>query len=315
MSTPDTEIKIDLDAKVDNDAPKVDKSNLRVDKQGAIAEPEPEIEVVEAAAPAKSDPKPVLKPEEGLEKLKKQLEDEKTARADAERRAAEAAESERQARTEKQGTELDLVVNAIATVTQANDQLEDKYASALQAGDFAGAAKINREMTANSAKLERLEAGKSALERAPKPTVRVPVDPVEKFTADLTPQSAAWVRAHPEYVRDPKKNAKMLAAHNLVVADDIAADSPEYFEAVERILGIKADPAPADPDPMADAARPSRKSAPAGAPVTRSGNGGGSRPNVVTLTAEEREIARMNGMTDREYAIARESLKKEGRLN
>ena len=43
------------------------------------------------------------------------LEDEKLARQDAERRAAESAEAERQARTEKQGTELDLVTNAIAT--------------------------------------------------------------------------------------------------------------------------------------------------------------------------------------------------------
>ncbi len=306
MSTTEADIKIDLDAA---DAEKAAK---------AAPQPAdtPEIEV----APPKPEPKPaetkVLKPEEGLDKLKKQLEDEKLARQDAERRAAESAEAERQARTEKQGTELDLVTNAIATVTQANDQLEEKYAAALQAGDFAGAAKINREMSNNSAKLLQLESGKQRLESAPKPVARAPQDPVEKFAQSLSPQSAAWVRSHPEYVRDPKKNSKMLAAHQMALADDIAADSPEYFAAIERTLGLSMpDPEP-DADPMAEAARPAaRRSAPAAAPVTRSGNGAGPRPNVVTLSPAEVEMAKMMDMTPEEYARNKVALKKDGRLN
>jgi hypothetical protein len=309
--TEETEIKVDLDA------PEPEKA-AKPAKVDAKSVPEPEIEVAEAPKAAKTPEKVVIPPDEGLQKLKKQLEDERTARIDAERRAAESAEAERQALTKNQGTELDLVTNAITTVTQANDQLEEKYAAALQAQDFAGAAKINREMTANSAKLMQLEVGKQRLESAPKPVARVQQDAVEQFASRLTPQSAMWVRSHPEYVRDPAKNRKMLAAHEIAMADGHAPDSDGYFESVEGTLGIRQAEAIAEPeiDPMKDTARPAaRKSAPASAPVARSGNGGGSRPNVVTLSHEEREIAKMNGMTDREYALARESLKKEGRLN
>jgi len=66
------------------------------------------------------------------------------------------------------------------------------------------------------------------------------------------------LKAHPECVTDRKLNARMLAAHNLALADDIAVDSDEYFERIEA--GIK--PAGAvekkqDAKPAGDGRRPS----------------------------------------------------------
>ena len=67
---------------------------------------------------------------------------------------------------------------------------------------------------------------------------------------------------------------------------------------------------------MADSAKVTqRRSAPPAAPVSRSGNGTGSSPNVVRLTSAEREIASMMGMTDKEYAKNKVALQKEGKLN
>ena len=317
MATTEADISVDLDVA---DAAKAAKAAEAAKK----ATPEPVIEVVKADETPKPADVPILTPDAGLEKLKKQLEDEKSARIAAERQAAESAEAERQARTENQGTQLDLVTNAIATVTQANDALEGKYAEALAAQDFAAAARINREMSGNSAKLLQLENGKAALEKAPKPQIRVAADPVEKFASQLSPRSAAWVRQNPEFVRNPTKNAEMLAAHQLALARGLKADTDEYFTSIERTLDlakpaiVRTESDPAD-DPMADAAQPSaapsRKAPPAAAPVSRSGNGTGSRSNVYRASAAEVEAAEFSGMSVEDYIRNREALKKEGKLN
>lgn len=326
MATTETEITVDIDELDRQNADKAAadaKNKAKTDDKDAVT-------VVKTDAETKIELKAVVTPDEGLEKLKKQLEDERAARLESDRRAQEASDNELRARTEVHGTQLDLVTNAIATVTQANDVLETKYAEALAAQDFAAAAKLNREMSANSAKLLQLENGKAALEKAPKPTARAPIDLVEQFAVKLTPQSAAWVRAHPEFVRDPQKNRAMLAAHELAMARGLQADTPAYFQAVEKTLEIAGDPAanngggthvevtPAD-DPMKDAAQPVRRPPPAAAPVTRSGNGAGARPRQVTLSPAQREMARMmfpdSKNPDQEYAQNMVALQNEGKLN
>jgi hypothetical protein len=310
MATTTDEIKIDFD-EIDRlkaeEAKKDDKND--------------DIEIIKADAEPKSVEKTVLKPEDGLENLKKQLEDERTARANAERHAREASEAEVKARTEVHGSQLDLITNAIASLTQASDTLESKYAEALAAQDHGAAAKVQREMATNAARLMTLEDGKQRLEKAPKPTIRPPSDAVDEFASRLSPKSADWVRAHPEYVRDQKKNRMMLAAHGLAMDRGHQADSDSYFQDIERTLDI-AQPdsiTEIEIDPMKDAAKPVRRAAPAAAPVTRSGNGAGSRPNVVTLSAMEVEMAHMNfpdsKNPEQDYARAKMALKKEGRLN
>jgi hypothetical protein len=113
----------------------------------------------------------------------------------------------------------------------------------------------------------------------------------------------------------------MLAAHEMVLADGIKPDTPEYFRGIEDTLRIT-QPAPAqrnDDDPMADAAREvivpePRRAAPAAAPVSRSGNGTGKRSNVVTLSAMEVEMAESMSMTPEEYARNKLALVREGKL-
>lgn len=310
MSTTTDEIKIDLD---DIDAKKAAAAAKDAKKEPATA--------AIGADEVKIDAKSTLTPEEGLEKLKKQLADEQVARSAADKLAREASEGEARAKAEAQTSQLDLVTSAIGTLTQQNDALEVRYAEAMSAQDFAGAAKAQREMSTNAAKLVRLEEGKVNLEKAPKPIPRAPADPVERFASQLTPRSAAWVREHPEFVRDGAKNRQMLAAHELAIARGEVADTDGYFASIEDTLRLTARPDPklADGDSpiLSDAAKATstRTAAPAGAPVSRSGNGGGSRPNVVRLTAEQREIAKLNGMTDEEYAREVVALQKEGRLN
>jgi hypothetical protein len=292
MSTPTDEVTLDIDALDAAKAKKVtDKPNS--------TEAEPEV-VVDAELAPKTDDKTVLTPEDGLEKLKKQLADEKNARIAAEARAQEAAHGEAAARGDVQKSHLEQIQGAIENANKTKGILKAKYAEAAAIGDWAAAAEVQSEMADNAADIRQLKTGETALKNAPKPTPRAPVDPVEAFCTQLSGPSATWVRAHPEFVTDPHKQRQMLAAHELAIARGNTADTDPYFKSIEKTLDLTAPavivpPHVDDPEPMVDTAAKAtggRSAAPAAAPVSRSGNGVGGRPGVVKLGPQQREMAR-----------------------
>jgi len=268
----------------------------------------------------------ILKAEDGIAELKQKLEYERRARVEAERRAHEAANQAYQAGNEVDDVNLHLIRNAIDTVTRDNEILRMNLSEAMSVGDYDKAAEIQQSVSENLIKLNQLENGRSSMEgrqKAPPPappSPAVPDDPVEALASNLSPRSADWVRRNPEYARDPRMTNQMISAHNLIVSRGYEPDTDDYFRAIERVLDIDA-PArnvshETEPDATSAAAKPvQRRSAPPAAPVSRSGNGTGSRPNVVRLTAEQREMAQMMGMDDKEYAKHMVALRKEGKIH
>jgi hypothetical protein len=258
-----------------------------------------------------------IEPEEGINDLKLKLEQERQARIEAEKNARRAAEVAVEAKNEVQDTNLQLVKNAIDTVKRNNDILKYNYSEAMAVGDYTKAAEIQETMSMNSAKLMELERGRSHMENAPKyevPQQQSPSDPVEALASQLSPRSAEWVRRNPQCVTDPRMYQKMVAAHNLAMADGFQADSDDYFAFVEDTLRISKRVAVDTEDPMSGAAKVTQRRAPPAAPVSRSGTGTGSRPNVVRLTRAEAETARDLGMSEEDYARNKLLLQKEGRL-
>ena len=265
-----------------------------------------------------------ISPEIGIEALKQQLEMERVARAEAEKRARMAENTASKASYEVQDSNLHLIVSAIDSVNRTNAMLKRDYAAAMQAGAFDQAAEIQSQMSINGAKLLQLENGKAALtERLKNPPAQqpqMPDDPVETVASQLSPRSAAWVRAHPECVRDKRLYMKMVGAHNIAVADGFQADTDEYFAEIERQLGYRkpqtAVQAEEDEEPTSMAAKPMARRAPLpAAPSSRAASNGTGGRNTVTLTREEREMAGIMGMTPEEYAKNKVALKKEGKLN
>lgn len=286
-----------------------DPIEIELTEEPAVEEPV----IVEKTEEVEEEKDPV---DNSLETLKEQLERERQARAEAERRANEAAQTAYQAQAEVQDSNLHLVTNAIETVSQTQSILKANYRDAMSAGDYDTAAEIQAEMSSNAAKLLQLEQGKQALENTPRGEAPRPytADPVEALASQLSPRSADWVRRNPQFATDNRLYQKMLAAHNLAVADGIDPDTDDYFASIEDTLRIRS--RNDYEDASAAAAKPlQRRSAPPAAPVSRSGTGTGSRPNRVTLTAEEREMASMMGMTPEEYGRNKLALKKEGRMN
>jgi hypothetical protein len=188
----------------------------------------------------------------------------------------------------------------------------------MASGDYDRAAEIQQRMSDNAARLLQLENGKDALEKQTRQAPvyqQQPIDPVEALASQLSPRSAAWVRNNPQFATDQRLFQKMIAAHNLAVADGLTPDTDDYFATVEETLRIRR-PEPVYNDPMAETATVTQKrSAPPAAPVSRGGNGTGSNPNRVTLSPAEREMAQMMGMTEKEYAVNKIALQKEGKLN
>lgn len=294
-----------------------EEPETKVEEEVVIKEEPEKPEVLEAAAEEE------ISPEIGIEALKQQLERERVARAEAEQRARTAENNASRASLEVQDSNLQLISSAIDTVNRTNSMLKRDYAAAMQAGAFDQAAEIQSQMSINGAKLLQLENGKAALEERlknpPKPQPEIPADPVEAMAAQLSPRSAAWVRAHPECVRDKRLYMKMVGAHNIAVADGFAADTDEYFAEIERHLGYRkpqtAVQAQSDDDPTSVAAKPmARKPPPPAAPSSRTASNGTGGKNTVTLNRDEREMASILGMTPEEYAKNKLALKKEGKL-
>lgn len=287
---------------------------------------EDKIEVAEEDAPPviekKAEAKPnqdEITPDQGIEALKKRLEDEKRAREEAERRAYEAQKQAQRAQRDVQDGDYQLILSAIDATKRNADILKNGYAEALATGDYRRAADFQEAIALNSNKLSTLENGKSALETRLKQPVQ-PVqqnDPVEAFASQLTPRSAAWVRSNPDVVKNRYED--MVKAHSHAIGEGFVPDSDAYFEHVERRLGIRkaAEPEMAEEDVVSVAAAPVQKrtSSPPVAPTSRVASNSSGRPNVVRLTAEQKEMASMMGMSPEDYAKNMVALKREGKLN
>lgn len=247
-----------------------------------------------------------------LDKEKRRANEERAARVEAERRASHMERQANRSEVDIQEGNLNLVVSAIETIKRDNMMAKRAYAEAMAAGNFEAAAEANEIIAINGSKLVQLENGKAALEarvnsakaESQKPQ-RPPQmeDPVEAIASQLSPRSAAWVREHPEFVRDGRRYTKMIGAHNMAIGDGLVADTDEYFDYIERTLGVSKEPArrsdEADEEPVSAAAKPAqRRSPPPAAPPSRGGTNGRS----IRLTPEQREAASISGLTEEEYA-------------
>jgi len=170
----------------------------------------------------------------------------------ANRRAAEAAneanrarEEVRTARSEVADRELDTIVSGIAAAQAKADSAQRDYEAAEEAGDVKKKAEAQRRMARAEAEAFRLEEAKGDLEsrnasasKAVESPSRI-ADPFEEYVSQRTPRTADWMRQHRDWVVDPRKGAKLTGAHHMAVGEGLTPDTDEYFEYVEKTLGIR----------------------------------------------------------------------------
>lgn len=278
---------------------------------------------VEKPEPKATKPQPKVEkaeeisPDEGIEALKKSLEREKQARIDAERRANEAFQKAQRFEEGKAESDYQLVVNAIETVKERNDVLKSAYADAMGAGDYAKAAEVQEALATNANQLAELKRGEKAMreslkaaEEAPRQRQQPQGDIIDQMASNVSPKSAYWLRNNKEHLQDERAIRRMYRAHEDAIDEGIRADSVEYFDFIETRLGINK-AVDADPVSEASAPAPRRPVPPPAAPVSR----GSQRPNVIRLTRDQAETAKMMGMTEKEYAENLLALREEGKLS
>ena len=291
---------------------------------------EPEVRIVEEGRQAPTA-------EAGIDDLKRQLQEKEReaseARALAQQEAARRQDMEQRAKATSLDANYQKIVGALERVANDRDKAKEAYQDALERGDYAGAADAQQALTRAEFRIGQLEYGRDQLAQqtgrnpggqqahqgrvpdsrpAPPPQQqRPPANPVETFLAQLSPRSQTYLRDRMDYVTDPKKNAKMTAAHYAALSEDHVVDSDAYFQFIDRYMGNAKDaaaPAPRVPDRV-DVSAPVSRSAPS------LSTGKPQMPDSVTITPAEREMAESMDMTINEYARYKAQLIAEGKLN
>jgi hypothetical protein len=279
---------------------------------------EPKDEIIVESAPEVSKTS-VKTDEEGIAELNRKLKAAEEANSRLERERNEAVKRAYAAKTEVKETNDLLFNKSQADIIEHNKYLKSQYAFALQNDDFAAAADIQEALALNQAKALQIQNGRQALKEEP------PLDPVEAMASQLSPRSAAWVRAHPDYASNERLKNKMINAHNIALDDGFAGDTDDYFARVEEILRIN-QRAPTravqdddEDERFSEASRPTsgRQTAPSAIPVSRDVSTSGTRQRTIRLSAAEAEAAELSGISHEEYARNRDAYRAErgGRLN
>lgn len=291
-----------------------------------VEKAEPELEIVAAEKE---------EPNEGVELLRRQLEEKKREADEAKRLKFEAEQIARQREVEAksyqlqaQDNNLTAFNNAIASFERDAEMLERDYATVLAEGDYQKAAKVQRQMAQVESKLMQLAQGRESLEerlkyerevldqqrKAPAPQYQEQdSDPIEAQIRQVqSPASQAWLRSHRDVLADPDKTALMTAAHWESVAKKIQPDSAEYFSFIEsKVYG--------ESQPQQPVSQPRQtRQAMAAAPVSRTNSAQALRSGqsvTMTLSPAERQAARDMDMTDEEYLEGKLAMIQRGTMN
>jgi hypothetical protein len=269
------------------------------EEEANIAAAEPAVEKKDATAETKPEPKVEAEAKDpALTDLAKQFKDLQDKEAETTRRLREAeqraAESRAEAEVSKKresSYQLDTITTAISASQQDAESAKRDIRNAKQNGDLETELEAIDRLASARATLIRLDEAKQDLEARqkapPKPQAKPQLDAVEAFAQNRTPKTAAWIRAHPEYVTSERGIRKLTAADAVAQAEDLIPDTPEYFAKVEEYLGIgKAEAAPTEASQVA----PKRSAAP---PVAPGAQVSGGNPSVqsVQLTRREADAA------------------------
>ena len=310
--------------------PQDESVTIALEPEGTvILDKDADAAAIKAREEAEAQVKTQIKPPEddAADDLKKQLEDLRKAHGESQRRvqeeitarqAAEARVREREKDAAKsqiraEDAEYDAILNAIGAAESEAEAAQRDISLATEASDAKAVGEASRRLARAEGRLAQLEDGKLAIERVKttaaarakeqqdQPTQQRPtVDQYIDQLPNLLPSQRDWLRAHPDSLTDQRKNLKLQGAHVDAEDQGLRPGTQKYFTFLEERLGYK-EPAEEDDDVNnEDEPKPSA-SAPPSRNATNPGTGR-STSTRITLTPEQREIARLSGVDEITYA-------------
>lgn len=157
--------------------------------------------------------------------------------ADSNRRYEEATREADQYRAEtarlRRQTAVDRVAVDLATTEAEIEAARGALYWAKENGDFASEVAAQEKLTSSVTKRENLTARAEAIQRQPMPQT------FEDHLSRFTPRTADWMRRNRDWVMDPGKSNRLQSAHHVAVARGLEPDTDEYFDHVERTIGLR----------------------------------------------------------------------------
>jgi multidrug efflux pump subunit AcrA (membrane-fusion protein) len=279
----------------------------------------PTEEITEGAGDASSLRAQIAALERSNQEYLARIETERQEKADALRRAQEREAEIGRLQEQTTSSQADAINAALAAAQAEAESAERDIEAAASLGDAKAQAEAYRKLSRAEARIISLESGKEALEREIKsrPEVKPAVqqdDPLDKI--NLPPLAKDWLRKHPEFMHDPRKNAKIQTLHYDVVDEGYAPYSKDYFEVLEQKLGMRKATKQTEPeyeeDDDVEDNQSTRRTIVSAPPSRETPSSSGVRgPDRVTLSSAEKEAARISGISEKDYAANKLKLLKE----
>lgn len=257
------------------------------------------------------------------------VEAERQRAEEAQRRYHEAQTENTRHQEETLQARYDAVLTALEGARIESESAQQAIENAQINADVKATSEAYRRLARAEANMAKLEDSKLAIEERAKraqeaPKEEGPSDPLERAIAGMPENVKTWVRRHPEYMTNQRLNVNMQKAHFDAVDEGHSFGSPGYMESVEIHLGLRQKPAPAATEEEDEEVRPvqAKRNVVTQAPPTREApspsTGKAPSSSKITLSPEEREVARLSGIDEVTYAqnkVKLAELKKNGHYN
>jgi len=314
------------DYESDNTAPVIDRASVTVPERGSgQQQPQPELNDDSPEAGIEALRRQIAEGEERVRRAEDARARERDARQEAERRARDYQQEVDTSRRGAAEAQYDSIINALHAAQGELSGAKQALKNAMSDGDFDKVADLSAEIGLLAARVRQFEDGKTALEMqrqngGGQSQPRQGGDDRENYIQSRTPRTAAWLRKNDRFFSDRNFQQVVQGAHAIAVGRGIEPDSDEYFQFIDEQAGLRASGGAAGAN--GGSASAAGSTAPRQSPMPSAPAAGTAlstaRQQVaagsISLTPEERELCRRDGISEANYAKHKAALINEGRI-
>lgn len=257
-------------------------------------------------------------PADGAKTLEKQLQASKDAErrereraTNAERDAQEARQETERIRSEQGNTEKELLTNSLASAQADEVAAKAAFKTAFESGDADAMAEAQSKIGRAAARVLNFEGAVAQFdeaaaepERKERPEPQVDIITAIDRDPKLMPAEREWLKEHTETLTDTNLNRELSVGYDRAIKAGHKRGSDGYFQFLDKFMGY-AKPRTDDGGGGDEHDDNTERGSHMSAPVVRENRSLGGRapaPTRITLSPEQRQLARDMGLTDAAYA-------------